>query len=175
MFCLVSGGNMGIVFGNREFIDETTLPGAQIQYFSMAGTHYGALFIPRQAWDDTTATKVVRELGIQLPEDAYEIKFDTLDSLLDENPAHGYRTRQQLGLPPYSLQELNLLGSGLLESINLFDQDMHGSSYYGCAVDDNAQLCHYYRRLYRRYGSHFVTNGLTPYTSQRGTCYAFIR
>lgn len=52
---------MGIVFGNREFIDETTLPGAQIQHFSMADTDYGALFIPRPAWDDTTAIKVVRE------------------------------------------------------------------------------------------------------------------
>lgn len=33
----------------------------------------------------------------------------------------------------------------------------------------------YYRRLYRNYGAYFVANGLTPYTSQRGTCYTFIR
>ncbi|KPQ23187.1 MAG: hypothetical protein HLUCCA13_15040 [Halomonas sp. HL-48] len=166
---------MGIIFGNREFIDETALPGAQVQHFSLSGTDYGALFIPRPAWDEHTAVKVSQELGVDLPDDAYEIKFDTLDSLLDENPAHGYRTRYQLGLAPYSLMELNLLGSGLLESISLFDQDIHGSGYYGCAVDDNPQLCHYYKRLYRRYGAHFLASGLTPYTSDRGTCYAFIR
>lgn len=166
---------MGINFSSREFIDETALPGAQVQHFSLAGTHYGALFISRPAWDDSTALKVTQELSLHIPADAFEIKFDTLDSLLDENPAHGYRPRQQLGLPPYSLTELNLLGAGLLESITLFDQDMHGSGYYGCAVDDNPQLCHYYRRLYRRYGANFAASGLMPYTSNRGTCYAFIR
>ncbi|MGP9663777.1 hypothetical protein ACT3TY_03980 [Halomonas sp. AOP22-C1-8] len=77
---------MGIIFGSREFIDDTTLPGAQIQHFSLAGTNYGALFIPRQAWDDSTALKVNQELGIPIPADAYETKFDTLDSLLDDNP-----------------------------------------------------------------------------------------
>jgi len=166
---------MEIIFGNREFIDDTTLPGAQIQHFSLADTEYGTLFIPRQVWDDSTAIKVNQELGINLPEDAYEIKFDTLYSLLDDNPAHGYRTRNELGLPTYSLTELNLLGAGLLGSISLFDQDIHGAGYYGCAVDDNPQLCHYYKRLYRRYGAHFIASGLTPFTSQRGTCYAFIR
>ncbi|MDC8444198.1 hypothetical protein JJO83_16115 [Halomonas aquamarina] len=32
---------MGINFSSREFIDETALPGAQVQHFSLAGTHYG--------------------------------------------------------------------------------------------------------------------------------------
>lgn len=166
---------MGIIFGNREFIDDTALPGAQVQHFSLAGAHYGALFIPRSAWDENTALKVSHEIGVDLPADAYEIKFDTIENLLDEEPTHGYRTRHQQGLAPYSLKDLNLLGSGLLESINLFDQDMRCSGYYGCAVDDNPQLCHYYRRLYRRYGEYFVANGLTPYTSDRGACYAFLR
>lgn len=165
---------MGIIFGNREYIDDKALPGAQVQHFSLAGTHYGVLFIPRLAWDENTALKVSYEIGAHLPEDAYEIKFDTIENLLDEEPAHGYRTRHQQGLAPYSLKDLNLLGSGLLQSINLFDQDMHCSGYYGCAVDDNPQLCHY-KRLFRRYGEHFVANGLTPYTSERGTCYAFLR
>ncbi|MAP35060.1 MAG: hypothetical protein CME75_04565 [Halomonas sp.] len=127
---------MGIIFGNRELIDNTALPGAQVQHFSLAGTHYGALFIPRSAWDENTALKVSREIGVDLPADAYEIKFDTIENLLDEEPT-GYRTRHQRGLAPYSLKDLNLLGSGLLESINLFDQDMRCSGYYGCAVDDN--------------------------------------
>ncbi|WP_075881858.1 hypothetical protein [Vreelandella massiliensis] len=166
---------MGVIFGNREFIDDVTLPGAQVQHFSLEGTRYGALFIPRQAWDDSTAQKVNRELGIHLPVDAYEIKFDTLDSLLDDTPAHGFRSRHQLGLRPFTFKELNLLGAGLLESIILFDQDFRGSGYYGCAVDDNPQLCHYYKRLYRRYGNYFIECGLMPHTSTRGTCYAFLR
>ncbi|HBQ06242.1 MAG TPA: hypothetical protein DD835_06285 [Halomonas sp.] len=73
---------MGIIFGNREFIDETALPGAQVQHFSLAGTHYGALFIPRPAWDDNTALKVTQELGVLIPEDAYSQKMPTKSNLI---------------------------------------------------------------------------------------------
>lgn len=166
---------MGVKFGPREYIDETTLPGAQVQHFSLAGTDYGALFIPRPAWDDSTAIQVSLELGIELPLDAYEIKFDTLESLCDEEPVHGFRTRAELGLLPYTLEELNLLGSGLLTSLVMFDADFACSGYYGSAVDDNPQLSYYYRRLYRRYGNGFKEKGLKPYTSTGGTCYAFLR
>lgn len=96
----------------REFIDEVTLPGAQIQHFSLSGTDYGTLFILRTAWDDSTADKVEQALKIHVSTDAYKVQFDTLDSLLDDKPVNGYRTRRQLELLPYSLKELNLLGSG---------------------------------------------------------------
>lgn len=166
---------MEVEFGSRDFIDESTLPGAQIQHFSLAGTDYGALFVPRATWDDSTAIQVAKELRIDLPLDAYEIKFDTLESLYDTNPAHGFRTRTQLGLPTYTFEELNLLGGGLLASLDLFDEQFACSGYYGCAVDDNPQLSYYYKRLYRRYGAHFKAKGLVPYTSIGGTCYAFLR
>ncbi|SHM20236.1 hypothetical protein [Vreelandella subglaciescola] len=166
---------MRVEFGPSEFIDDISWPGAQIQHFALAGTDYGALFVPRTAWDDSTAIQVSRELGIGLPPDAYEIKFDTLESLYDTHPAHGFRTRAELGLPPYTLKELNLLGGGLLASIDMFDKHVTCSGYYGCAVDDNLRLSYYYMRLYRRYGAHFKAKGLEPYTSTGGTCYAFLR
>ncbi|WP_156804869.1 hypothetical protein [Vreelandella jeotgali] len=166
---------MKIEFGPREFIDESTLPGAQIQHFSLAGTDYGALFVPRSAWDDNTAIQVSNKLGITLPLEAYEIKFDTLESLYDTEPAHGFRPRAELGLRPYTYEEMNILGGGLLASLSMFDEQFACSGYYGCAVDDDPRLVCYYKRLYRRYGNVFKAKGLKPYTSTGGTCYAFLR
>lgn len=165
---------MAISLGEREDIG-FALPGAHIQHFSLGSNPYGVLFVPRGSWVDITADQVTAEIGVHIPQNAYEIKFDTKPGLLSSNSSSAFRTRAQMGLKPFTFKELNLIGSALLASIDLFDTDYHGASYYGRAIDQNPQLCYFYERLYRNYSTYFMSKGLVPYTSDGGTCYAFLR
>lgn len=163
---------MGIEFGVRESIS-FALQGAHLQHFCLNAIPYGVIFVPRGSWADVTAPQVSRDTGIALPSDSYEVKFDLLSNLKGSQ-ASSFQTRRQAGLSPLSMKELNILGSALLASIELFHTDYQGSGYYGQAVAGNPKLCHYYKRLFRTNLAKLCAIGLTAHTSAGGNSYAFL-
>ncbi|QEY64966.1 hypothetical protein FXN65_23965 [Metapseudomonas lalkuanensis] len=142
------------------------------QGMQVCGIHYEVLFLPLAAgWFSYEGA--FRQEVRDLPEGAYEIKFALKDDVDAGGP--NFHTPQELGYPPLTRKEFQVLGEGLMQSIRVFDKTLQPSAYVAVALDDRPGLSRYYDRLVVTYNEQITSLGLRFQQTMKGQGYAFLR